>query len=79
MTGPAVAAEPAAPAARTWGSSLWGSSSHAEKHHASDEELGMELLAKVKADLPDFGPAEETFCDPPCLQRYLRARGMDVG
>ncbi|KIZ00857.1 Uncharacterized protein MNEG_7107 [Monoraphidium neglectum] len=29
--------------------------------------------------MPEWGPAEEEFVDAACLQRYLRARGKDVG
>jgi hypothetical protein len=56
----------------------------APHHHAPPPpppacELAAAVLKKVKAELgPSFGPAEAAFCDEPCLQRYLRARGMDV-
>ena len=53
-------------------------------HHATDTlpkcELAAAVLASVRGELGDgFGAAEEAFCDPACLQRYLRARSMDVG
>lgn len=42
-------------------------------------ELAAAVLANVRAELGEaFGATEEAFCDAPCLQRYLRARGMDV-
>lgn len=51
-------------------------------HHEKPAEpcaLAEALLDKVKSELgPAFGAPEAAFCDPACLQRYLRARGMDV-
>jgi hypothetical protein len=41
--------------------------------------LATEVLSRVKAEMPEWGPAEEEFVDAACLQRYLRARGKDVG
>lgn len=76
------------PSVRRLSSSLGGAIHHAwdalHHHHHVDHppcELADALIAKVKEELgPEgFGPTEAAFCDPPCLQRYLRARGKDVG
>lgn len=53
-------------------------------HHHHDEppkcELAQAVLEQVKGEMGDaFGAREAAFCDAACLQRYLRARGMDVG
>ncbi|GBF97594.1 hypothetical protein Rsub_10730 [Raphidocelis subcapitata] len=54
-------------------------------HHAEAavdlDKLGEEVLASVRAELTAagaWGDAEAAFCDPACLQRYLRARSMEV-
>jgi hypothetical protein len=86
MTGPAADSGAAtAPSSKSsWLSSAWGAlhlGSHATEQQQPPCDLAKELLAKVRDELgPDaFGAQEEAFCDPACLQRYLRARGMDVG
>ena len=53
---------------------------HQEKPVYPACKLADALLAKVQQDMgASWTAAEEQFCDPPCLQRDLRARGMDVG
>lgn len=51
-------------------------------HHHDDRPpcaLAEALLARVKEDMgASWTQVEADFCDPACLQRYLRARSMDV-
>ena len=44
-------------------------------------ELAKAVLQRVRDELgaDGFGAQEAAFCDEACLQRYLRARSMDVG
>ena len=60
---------------------VWDAVHHHQQVEHPPCELADAVLARVKEELgPDgFGPVEAAFCDPPCLQRYLRARGKDVG
>jgi hypothetical protein len=54
---------------------------HITAHHETrtPEELAQELLKRVQEELgAAWGPKEAAFCDAACLQRYLRARSMDV-
>jgi len=55
---------------------------HITNHHkpaSSNCQLAEALLKRVKEEMGDqFTEQEAAFCDPACLQRYLRARSMDV-
>lgn len=53
---------------------------HHDQHPQPACASSAAVLARVKAEMGDgFGAAEDKFCDPLCVQRYLRARGKDVG
>ena len=54
-------------------------------HHQADTtpkcEKAKAVLQRVKEELgaEGWGAQEAAFCNEACLQRYLRARSMDVG
>lgn len=55
---------------------------HITRHHEERPpcKLAEAVLARVELELGDgWTQKDADFCDPACLQRYLRARGMDVG
>jgi hypothetical protein len=57
---------------------------HLGHHHhhktVNNCQLADSLLAQVREEMGEgWTDQEAAFCDPACLQRYLRARGMEVG
>jgi hypothetical protein len=81
MTATTSAARPSeAGTASSWFASAL-EAMHLTAHHdaRSPEELAQDVLQRVKEEMGGaWGPKEAAFCDAACLQRYLRARSMDV-